>query len=45
MEGGNQPLADVVADAPVVVLAKVASQTSPTTESAPSVQPAEEAAS
>ena len=45
VEGGNQPLADVVADAPVVVLAKVASQTSPTTESAPSVQPAEEAAS
>ena len=44
VEGGNQPLADVVADAPVVVLAKVASQTSPTTESAPSVQPAEEAA-
>ena len=44
VEGGNQPLADVVADAPVVVLAKVASQTSPTTESAPLVQPAEEAA-
>ena len=29
VEGGNQPLADVVGDAPVVVLAKVASQNPP----------------
>ena len=41
VEGGNQPLADVVGDAPVVVLAKVASPTSPA-DTVPSIQPTEE---
>ena len=41
VEGGNQPLADVVGDAPVVVLAKVASPTSPA-GTVPSIQPTEE---